>query len=311
MPATAPPPDRIALDPRAPGWVRDRVTAAGATIVDAREAAALVWLSPGDVAGLRATIASAPQLRWVQLPVAGVENMIDGGVFTDERLWTCGKGVYAEEVAEHALALALAGLRCVPDRVRARSWGQGTGVSLLGERVAILGGGGICESLLRLLGPFGCDIAVMRRDLSKPMAGVARLVGPDAVLEAVDGALVVFVALSLTPATTAIIHAGVFARMRNDAWLINVARGRHVVTDDLVDALRNGTIGGAGIDVTDPEPLPDGHPLWELPNVIITPHTANTPEMAIPPLGRRIEENIRRFIRGDELIGPVDINLGY
>lgn len=306
-----PPPDRVAVGPNPPEWVRERVLAAGATIVEPADAAALVWLDPRDPVQLKATIASSPQIRWVQLPFAGVENMVAAGVFTPERQWTCGKGVYAEEVAEHALAIALAGLRCVPDRVRARSWGPSTGLSLLGERVAILGGGGIADSLIRLLGPFGCHITVVRRDATKPMPGVARVVTTDHLIDAVHDALVVVVALSLTPDTTGIIDASVLSSMRRDAWLINVGRGLHVVTDDLVDALRAGTIGGAGIDVTEPEPLPDGHPLWELPNVIITPHCANTNEMAIPPLGRRIEENIRRFIRGETLIGPVDLAHGY
>jgi phosphoglycerate dehydrogenase-like enzyme len=84
-----------------------------------------------------------------------------------------------------------------------------------------------------------------------------------------------------------------------------------VVTDDLVEALRNGVIGGAGLDVTDPEPLPPEHPLWTMPNCIITPHVGNTPEMAAPLLAARITENVKRWASGDELIGPVDTELGY
>ena len=99
--------------------------------------------------------------------------------------------------------------------------------------------------------------------------------------------------------------------MEDHAWIVNVARGRHIVTDDLVDALRDGVIGGAALDVTDPEPLPSGHPLWTLPNCIITPHVGNTPEMAKPLLARRVTENVRRFARGDELIGLVDVDAGY
>jgi len=91
----------------------------------------------------------------------------------------------------------------------------------------------------------------------------------------------------------------------------NVARGRHIVTDDLVAALQAGTIGGAALDVTDPEPLPEGHPLWSLPNCIITPHVGNTPEMAGPLLAERITTNVRRFAEGEELLGPVDVELGY
>jgi phosphoglycerate dehydrogenase-like enzyme len=108
-----------------------------------------------------------------------------------------------------------------------------------------------------------------------------------------------------------VIGAGELARMEPHAWLVNVARGRHVDTGALVEALRAGAIGGAALDVTEPEPLPDGHPLWDLPNVIVTPHTANTQEMAKPLLGRRITENVRRFAAGEPLIGPVDVSLGY
>jgi len=99
--------------------------------------------------------------------------------------------------------------------------------------------------------------------------------------------------------------------MERHAWLINVARGKHVVTDDLVVALREGVIGGAGLDVTDPEPLPPGHPLWTMANCIITPHVGNTPEMAVPLLTERIAANVRRYAEEDELIGLIDIEAGY
>jgi phosphoglycerate dehydrogenase-like enzyme len=99
--------------------------------------------------------------------------------------------------------------------------------------------------------------------------------------------------------------------MEAHAWLVNVARGKHVVTDDLVAGLVAGVIGGAGLDVTDPEPLPPGHPLWSAPNCIITPHVGNTPEMAIPLLAQRITTNVRRYADDDELIGLVDVEAGY
>ena len=99
--------------------------------------------------------------------------------------------------------------------------------------------------------------------------------------------------------------------LADHAWVVNVARGRHIVTDDLVDALRAGTIGGAGLDVTDPEPLPDEHPLWSLPNVLLTPHVGNTPDMALPLLSARVAENVRRWALGEALLGPVDPAAGY
>ena len=108
----------------------------------------------------------------------------------------------------------------------------------------------------------------------------------DRYADALPGADLVVLALALTPETEGIIAADELSLMEDHAWLVNVARGRHVVTDDLVDALRDGVIGGAGLDVTDPEPLPAGHPLWSLPNCLITPHVGNTPEMAVPAAGR-------------------------
>ena len=99
--------------------------------------------------------------------------------------------------------------------------------------------------------------------------------------------------------------------MAEHAWLVNVARGRHVVTDDLVAALEAGAIGGAALDVTDPEPLPAGHRLWRLDNCLITPHTSNTWVMAEPMFARRVVDNVGRYRRGEPLLGRVDPALGY
>jgi phosphoglycerate dehydrogenase-like enzyme len=143
------------------------------------------------------------------------------------------------------------------------------------------------------------------------MRGAAHVIGDDALHEALDGAVGVVLALALTPDTEGIIGRAELARMSERGWLVNVARGKHIVTDELVEALRGGVIGGAGLDVTDPEPLPDDHPLWSVRNCIITPHVANTPEMALPLLAARITENVRRWASGEPLIGLVDPSLGY
>ncbi len=120
-----------------------------------------------------------------------------------------------------------------------------------------------------------------------------------------------FVALALTPATEHIIGARELAAMRPDSWLVNVARGRHVDTDALVAALADGVIAGAALDVTDPEPLPDGHPLWDQERCIITPHTANTLEMAARPFAARVRDNVARFAAGEPLVGLIDPAAGY
>ena len=118
-------------------------------------------------------------------------------------------------------------------------------------------------------------------------------------------------ALALTPETSGIIAENELALLPTHAWVINVARGGHIVTSDLVDALQNGSIGGAALDVTDPEPLPDGHALWSLDNCIITPHIGNTPEMGLPLLADRVTANVRRYVTGLPLLGAVDVTLGY
>ncbi len=149
---------------------------------------------------------------------------------------------------------------------RAAQWEPPQGRNLLGARVTILGGGGITESLVRLLQPWDCHLTVVRRNVSH-LEGVDDVLESDRYPDALPGADLVVLALALTPETEGIIGADELQLMEDHAWLINVARGRHVVTDDLVDALRDGVIGGAGLDVTDPEPLPPDHPLWSLPEL--------------------------------------------
>jgi phosphoglycerate dehydrogenase-like enzyme len=274
------------------------------------DADALVWLKPDDMDGLRAALATAGSARWVQLPFAGVERLASAGLFDPGRAWTSAKGAYAEPVAEHALALALAGLRQLRRRITARSWGKPAGISLYDQPVTILGGGGITTSLLGLLAPLRTAATVVR-NRPETVPGAARTVGQADLHAALADAQVVFLALALTPSTEHIIGRAELAAMRPDAWLVNVARGRHVDTAALVDALTEGTIGGAALDVTDPEPLPDGHPLWDLERCIITPHTADTTEMIVPLLARRIRDNVARFAAGEPLVGQVDPALGY
>ena len=300
---------RIALAPEGERtWLADAVRSGGGEVVSPGEAEGLVWASTGDADDLAALLAEHEAIRWVQLPWAGIEPFVP--VLDDGHTWTCGKGVYAVPVAEHALALALAGLRGLVDYGRASSWTEPRGRNLVGARVTILGGGGITEELLALLTPFHAEVTVVRRHPA-PMAGAAEVVGTDRLHEALAGRRLVVLALSLTDETRGIIGPAELDAMDEEAWLVNVARGGHVQTDALVEALAEGRIGGAALDVTDPEPLPDGHPLWSAPNCLLTPHVGNTPEMAVPLLSERIRENTRRFIAGEELLGLVDPALGY
>jgi len=301
---------RIAIGPRLSNFAVDAVRAGGGKPAETDTAAdALIWLATGDTEGLRAALEST-SARWIQLSSAGIEPVLDAGLLDPARDWTCAKGSYAEPVAEHALMLALAGLRGLRQRIEAKSWGKWGGQSLYDEPVSILGGGGISRALLELLAPFRVTATVVRRS-PDPVPGAARTL-PEAMLpEALSDARVVFLALALTPQTERIIGPAQLAAMRPDGWLVNVARGRHVDTDALVVALDRGQIGGAALDVTDPEPLPDGHPLWTQPRCIITPHTADTPDMVRRPLALRIRQNVARFAAGEPLLGLVDPLAGY
>jgi phosphoglycerate dehydrogenase-like enzyme len=291
-------------------FLADAVVAGGGDLSEPDDAVVLVWTETAAAEALDRVLRDHPNLRWVQLPWAGVEPYTDVIGAHADRTWTCGKGVYAEPVAEHALALALAGLRGLGHYARTTSWTGQRGHNLLGARVTIVGGGGIAESLLRLLGPFECDVTVVRRT-PRPKAGASSVVGHDRLDEALTGAEVVVLALPLLPDTVGLVDRRRLKLLAPDACLVNVARGQHVVTADVVEALRDGTLGSAGLDVTDPEPLPDGHPLWTLPSAIVTPHTANTQEMALPLLSARITDNVRRWIAGEPLVGLVDPVAGY
>jgi phosphoglycerate dehydrogenase-like enzyme len=288
--------------------MHDAVTAGGGHIVPVAEAEGLVWASPRDPDGLERVLDETPDLSWIQLPFAGIEQYVR--IVGGDHVWTCGKGVYAEPVAELALSLALAGMRNLGPYARATTWQPPHGRNLLGANVTILGGGGITESLLRLLQPFNCHITVVRNRVGE-MDGADEVLEADRYVDALAGADLVVLALALTPDTDGMISRSELEMMESQAWLVNVARGRHVVTEDLVWALENDIIGGAGLDVTDPEPLPDGHALWSLPNCIITPHTGNTPAMAAPLLAERITANVHRFAHGEPLLGPVHVELGY
>ena len=302
---------RVAVGPFPSEFATDAVRAGGGQVVELADGPdSLVWLDPSDVDGLAAWLKEVPAARWVQLPFAGVERVAEAGLLDDERIWTCAKGAYAEPVAEHALTLALAGLRFLPVRVEARSWGIPAGTSLYDQKVTIVGGGGIATSLLEQLAPFRVEATVVRRR-PDPIEGAARVVPVDRLHDGLRGALVVVLALALTPETTGIIGRAELEVMEESAWLVNVARGRHVDTAALVSALDERAIAGAALDVTDPEPLPDGHPLWGRPECIITPHTADTIEMVIPLLADRIRSNVSRLAAGEPMEGLIDPSAGY
>ena len=288
--------------------LRDAVVAGGGTLVDLADAEALVWADAARPHDLPAALTSRPEIEWVALPYAGIEPYVP--YLDHERLWTAAKGVYATPVAEHVIALSLAGLRCLHTFARATSWPPQIGRNLIGANVVVFGGGGITSELVRLLEPFRCHVTVVRRS-SDPFPGAAATVSLDDRLDVLPTADVVVLALALTAETAGVIGAAELVAMADHAWLVNVARGGHVDTDALVEALAAESIGGAALDVTDPEPLPDDHPLFNEPRALISPHVGNTPEMGIPLLAAHITENVRRFGNGEALLGIVDPRVGY
>jgi phosphoglycerate dehydrogenase-like enzyme len=287
----APEPDRA---------VEDAVTAAGGRIAPLDDADALVWLDSNP----EAFPADLPdRVRWVQLPSAGVERWLDR--IDAARAWTSAAGAYGRPVAEHALMLMLAGARRLAECARATSWNRPALVPLEGATVAIVGAGGIGRALIELLAPLRVQVlAVTRR-------GRDGTIPADRLAEVWPRADHVVIAAPATADTRHLVGAAELEAMRDDAWLVNVARGSLVDTDALVAALAAGRIGGAALDVTDPEPLPDGHPLWREPRALITPHVANPDATLRRYLAELVRENVARFAAGEELRSRIDPAAGY
>lgn len=284
------------------------VGAAGATVEDDPAGADVVVWRGSDHQRLGQVLMRGHRVRWVQLGAAGTDAWAPTGMFDDGRIWTSAKGAYSEAVAEHALALTLALTRGLAHYARATTWTGARGTNLYGSTVLLLGArGGIGQELIRLLEPFGTRILGGGRDGVTDMSTGLSIALDDAIAQA-D---IVMVAAPLTPSTRGLISREWLARMGPTAILVNVGRGAIVDTAALVEALQEDRIGGAALDVTDPEPLPDGHPLWMLDNCLITPHSANPLEMLMPQLAQRITDNLIRFAEGRPLVGVIDPAKGY
>jgi D-3-phosphoglycerate dehydrogenase len=290
----------VHVAPESDRAIEEAITAAGGQIGPLDEADALVWLNwDSNTFGVELP----DRVRWVQLPAAGVEGWLERT--RDGRAWTSAAGAYGLPVAEHALALMLAGTRRLADCARAQTWTDPPARPLDGATVAIVGAGGIGRALMRLLEPLDVEVlAVTRRGRDGTLPA-------DRLPEVLPAADHVVIAAPATPDTRHVIGVAELDAMRDGAWLVNVARGSLVDTDALVAALRAGTIGGAALDVTDPEPLPDGHPLWSEPRALITPHIANPAATLRRYLARHVGENVARFARGAELLSVIDAEAGY
>ncbi|MQY20790.1 D-isomer specific 2-hydroxyacid dehydrogenase family protein [Nocardia macrotermitis] len=304
----------IALGPNHTPLLEQAITGAGGELADPADARALIWN-----AGPEGFPERLPEnIEWVQLFSAGVEEWFDTPVFDRHPnvLFTSAAGAFAGTVAEHALMLLLAGVRALPEHLAAHSWrrqelGRSIG-TLRNATVAVVGAGGIGRELIALLAPLGSRvIAVNRSGTPIDLPGVVETLPAQRLPEVWSRTDHVVIAAPATPGTRHLLGKAELAQLKSHSWVVNIARGTLVDTDALVEALRAGTIGGAGLDVTDPEPLPEGHPLWDLPNALVTPHDSNPPQLRTVAFAEHVAENVSRFTKGRELIARIDVAAGY
>ena len=278
----------------------------------ARGAEVLAWWD-GSRSALATLRSALPALRWVQSNVAGVGDKRLDEVLGPGVTLTSAAGVYADLVAEHALMLILALYRRLPrllEQQRLDLWQGSEAGTLAGQTLGIVGAGGIGRATARLARAFGMHVVGLKRTPGE-VPELDRTLPYDALPQLLAESDVLLLAAPATPQTRGLIDAAALGQMKPTAFLVNVARGSLVVTDDLVQALQRGRIAGAGLDVTDPEPLPAGHPLWHAPGVIITPHQANPDVHSAGGPVDRFCENLRRYLAGESLLHPVDPEAGY
>jgi phosphoglycerate dehydrogenase-like enzyme len=261
---------------------------------------------------------AAPRLHWFQSFQVGVERCVAvPGLQERGIVLTNGQRTSGPPIAEHAIAMMMSLARGLPQYGRhqqAGEWnreGFGRARELKGRTLLVVGLGGIGTEVAWRGHGLGMRVIATRNSSREGPDFVARVGLPDELLALAAEADVVVNAAPITPATTGIFDARFFAAMKPGGYFINVARGRSVVQDDLVAALRSGQLGGAGLDVTDPEPLPAGHPLWAMDNVIITPHIAGDSDREDARQWLLVTENLRRYAAGEPLLNAVDIARGY
>jgi phosphoglycerate dehydrogenase-like enzyme len=304
----------IAIEPKSFAAYEEAVIAAGGEVVAlSPDVASIIWTDYASPELLRTTLLQNPQITWVQLPFAGVDafaEIIEWAETRPQLRITSAKGSYSEPVAEHALALSLALARVIPERAKAESWGRKFAFSFYDSNIVIVGAGGITTELLKFLSPFRAKITLVRNRPGLDLVEFEQIAFGeiDSVLPAAD---LVFLACALTDETRHLINAARLSLMKPTSYLVNVARGPVVDTQALVSALNEGLIAGAATDVTDPEPLPDGHPLWSAKNMLITPHTADTKEMVLRMFAERIRVNVLALQGLCDWVGTVDSGLGY
>jgi phosphoglycerate dehydrogenase-like enzyme len=265
-------------------------------------------------------LAAAKQVRWVAVLSAGVEECLGKkGVDRPGLVVTNMRAVAGPVMAEHSIALAYALARSLQVSVGRQATGEGwnrnfagsSPQSLNGKTMLVAGLGGIGLEVAKRAHALGMKVIATRASSREGPDYVSYVGLSDELPKLIEQADVVVAALPLIPATTRLFDAKMFARMKKTAYFINVGRGGSVVTDDLVAALNNGTIAGAGLDVTEPEPLPKDHALWQAKNIIITPHMSAQSDLRQGVRELILREQIRRFVAGDKMLSVVDFKKGY
>lgn len=294
-----------------------------AAAAEAHDADAVLGVLNADI------LAAGGRLRWVQLYSAGVERYlaIPGFAEAGNIVLTNAQRIFAPGGAEHALGMALAlsrRLHIARDLQHEKRWDRapltgpspyvGEGSELLelrGRTMLVIGLGGIGTETARIAHGIGMRVIATRNSSREGPDFVERVGLASELLEMAPEADVIVNALPLTPATDGLVDASFFESTRPSALYITLGRGRTTDTDALVAALREGRIAGAGLDVTEPEPLPPDHPLWSMENVLITPHLGGDSDGHMERLWILFRENLRRFAGGEPLLAVVDRERGY
>jgi len=265
-------------------------------------------------------LAAAPKLTWVQAMSAGVDRYVamPGLAERPQVVLSNLRGVHGPAIADHVFGMLLELTRELRFHAGNQARGawvrEGSGrrpVALQGRTLLVVGLGGIGTEVARRGKGFGMEVLATRRTEAPRPEFVDRVGRPEELLALLPEADVVVIAVPLTAETEGLFGRAAFAAMKPGSWLVNIARGRVVETPALLEALDTGRLAGACLDVTDPEPLPPGHPLWARSNVVITPHVASDAELTDERSRRLLRENLRRFGAGEPLLNVVDLRAGY
>ncbi len=294
-----PEPDSVALMGGLPDGMAADVWTGGEQVPDSADEVEVVVLPFGVPPSRMPVLAKLPRLRLIQLMSAGVEHIVP---YVPAGVTLCNaRGVHDPAVAEWTMAVILAQLRQLPRFAaaqRAGTWSPAGGELLAGQTVLIVGFGSIGEAVERLLAPFGVTMARIAR---RARPGVSSLEELPAVLPKAD---IVIVLLPVTPATTGLVDARFLGQMHDGALLVNAARGSIVDTAALVAELQAGRLRAA-LDVTDPEPLPAGHPLWSAPGLLLTPHIAGAEATGMGRVMALVRDQLARYAAGEPLLNIV------